>query len=184
MFSFQRPNSYWTLKCWNEHYSCMRLIDVGGSVKHYPTIQCKFLLFLKLRVLVFGKASSIQFYEFFLAVFWYRLLIGWPIRECKRNWLVLIDFQKINKNTWGRLELLTTCSYTFVLYVWGTVKSVGRLTGCTGLSNSADHLCNKCHFEFTIRQGSRDKSKHGDIHYKILLTIFTFNIFIYNVVRE
>ena len=42
--------------------------------------------FFKLRVCVFGKAFQIQFNEFCLAVFWYHLLIVWPIIECKWNW--------------------------------------------------------------------------------------------------
>ena len=28
-FSFQKPNSYWTLQCWNEHSICMRLVAIG-----------------------------------------------------------------------------------------------------------------------------------------------------------
>ena len=107
-FSFQRTNSYWTLKCWNEHLIRIRLVAIGQSVKNYPTIQCKFLWILKLRVHVFGKASRIQFNEFCLAVFWHRLLIGWPIRYCKWNDIELSAFQKIGKDARGRLELLTS----------------------------------------------------------------------------
>ena len=28
-FSFQKPNTYWTLKCWNEHSICMKLVSIG-----------------------------------------------------------------------------------------------------------------------------------------------------------
>ena len=64
---------------WNEHSICMRSVGIDQSVKNYPTIQCKFLCILKLRVSVFGKGSRIQFNEFRLADFWYRSFIGRPI---------------------------------------------------------------------------------------------------------
>ena len=76
--------------------------------QNYCTIQCKFLWILKLRVRVFGKVSRIQFNKFYLAVFWYHLLIGWPIRYCKWIDIVLTTCQKIGKNTRGRLELWTS----------------------------------------------------------------------------
>ena len=75
-FSFQKPNSYWTLKCWKERSICIRHVAIGQNVENYPTIQCKLLLILKLRVRVFDKASMIQFNDLCSAVSGNHLLIG------------------------------------------------------------------------------------------------------------
>ena len=80
-FSFQ--NTYWTLKFWNEHSICVKLVAIDLNVKIYTTIQCKFLWILKLRVSEFGKATQTQLMEFRLADFCYRWLIDWPIWECE-----------------------------------------------------------------------------------------------------
>ena len=36
MFLFQKPNSYWTLKCWNERYICMRLVAIWPKCQKLP----------------------------------------------------------------------------------------------------------------------------------------------------
>ena len=41
----------------NEHYSSMTVVAMDHNVKTYPTIQCKFLLILKMGVPVFIGAS-------------------------------------------------------------------------------------------------------------------------------
>ena len=59
-----------------------------------------------------------QFNEFCLAVFWYRLLMAWSILFSNANKidLVLTACQKIGKNTRGPLELLTSIFVTIMVF--------------------------------------------------------------------
>ena len=52
-----------TDQCRNEHSFCMAAVALGENVKTYSTIQCKFLLILKMGVPVFIGASWMQFTE-------------------------------------------------------------------------------------------------------------------------
>ena len=52
-----------TDQCTNEHFFCMAAVALGENVKAYSTIQCKFLLILKMGVPVFIGASWMQFTE-------------------------------------------------------------------------------------------------------------------------
>ena len=93
-------STYLTQKCWNEHFICTRLVAIGQSVEYY-TIQCKFLWILKLTVRVVGRASRIQLNGLCLAVFCYRLLIRWPIRQYKWNWYCAYSFSENRlKHSW------------------------------------------------------------------------------------
>ena len=47
----------------NEHYSCMTGVTMGQKFKTYPTIQCKFLLILKIGAPVFIGATWMQYTE-------------------------------------------------------------------------------------------------------------------------
>ena len=77
------------------HSSCLKLIAAGQNGKNYPTIQFKFVWFLKLRVLYWAKPPGYNFMNLALiAVFWYHLPIGWSIWECKWNWYSVYRFSE------------------------------------------------------------------------------------------
>ena len=52
-----------TDQCRKEQSSCMTVVALGQNVEIYPTIQCKFLLILKMAVSVLMGASWMQFTE-------------------------------------------------------------------------------------------------------------------------
>ena len=69
-FHFYSQSHIELFQCCNEHTSYIRNFTVDQNVKTYPTMQCKILSFLTMRVPVFIKASWVQFYELCLAVLW------------------------------------------------------------------------------------------------------------------
>ena len=78
--SFQKPISYRTLKCLNEHSICIWLVAFGRSVKRNPMESI--VIFFKMRYVYSAKPLQYNFINLALPISGLAALI----RECKLNW--------------------------------------------------------------------------------------------------
>ena len=71
----------------------MAAVALGENVKTYTTIQCKFLLILKMGVPVFIGASWMQFTELWLTFWWSGELTYSTTWDCKDNCGIAYGFE-------------------------------------------------------------------------------------------